>query len=94
MEDGGACNGLDEAVLHGVAGGRAARPDADFGEDRAEVRVDSAGTKAEPIGDPSVGQAGCDQLQDVHLSGRQLIRKRFARDSHQQDGCIAVRCSA
>ena len=68
-------------MLHRVASRRAARANADLGEDGAEVGVNRTGAEAEPIGDLSVGQPGCDQLQNVHLAGRQLIRKRLARDS-------------
>ena len=45
--------------------------------------VDGPRTEAQPIGDLSVGQAGGNQLQDVDLAGRQLIRKGLVRDSHQ-----------
>jgi hypothetical protein len=81
---------LDEAVLDGVPSRRAARTYADFGENRTQVRVNRSGAKAEPFGDLSVGQSGCDQLHDVHLAGRQLVRKRLFRDSNQERCCIVL----
>jgi len=73
---------LDQGVLDGVASGSASRADADLGEDRAQMGVNRSGAETEPFGDLAVGQAGCDQLQDAHLAGRQLIRKRLFRDLH------------
>ena len=81
---------LDQAVLDGVASGSASRAHADLGEDRAQMGVNRSGADTEPVGDLAVGQAGCDQLQDAHLAGRQLIRKRLFRDLHQVRCCIVL----
>ena len=81
---------LDQGVLDGVASGSASRADADLGEDRAQMGVNRSGADTEPVGDLAVGQAGCDQLQDAHLAGRQLIRKRLFRDLHQVRCCIVL----
>jgi hypothetical protein len=50
--------------------------------------VNRSGAKTEPFGDLAVGQAGCDQLQDAHLAGRQLIRKRLVRDYTRYDAAL------
>ena len=81
---------LDQGVLDGVASGSASRADADLGEDRAQMGVNRSGAETQPFGNLAVGQAGCDQLQDAHLAGRQLIRKRLFRDLHQVRCCIVL----
>src|SRR4029077_2150131 len=84
---------LNQAVLDGVASRRATRADADLAEDRAQMCVDGTRAQAERFGDLSVGQARGDQLQDVHLSGCQVIRIRLAQDPRSRSMLhCAIRC--
>src|SRR5207237_724359 len=63
-----------EAVLDGMAGGRAARGHGQLAVDGTDMGMHGAGTEHQFVGDLLVGQAVCEQAQHLHFACGQPSR--------------------
>ncbi len=70
---------LDEMVFEGKEGRGVARGDPQFAIDGAQVRIDSAWTDDQDVGDLGIAESSHHQPQHFHLSLGQVARSRGGR---------------